>query len=79
MKITEKLPPHISIEILRELEHQQVYSGLKDFDLFMLPTLGENFGQAIWESLASSVPMLISDCTPWINLQEKGVVGCKLR
>lgn len=47
LKIIEKLPLHISIKILGELEHNQVYSILKDFDLFVLPTLGENFGQAI--------------------------------
>lgn len=73
LNIAKKIPSQISIEILRELDHQKVYSILKDFDLFVLPTLGENFGQAIWESLASSVPILISDRTPWRNLEEKGV------
>lgn len=35
------------------------------FDYFVLPTLGENFGHAIVESLSFGLPVLISDQTPW--------------
>lgn len=35
------------------------------FDYFVLPTLGENYGHAIVESLALGLPVLISDKTPW--------------
>jgi glycosyltransferase involved in cell wall biosynthesis len=41
---------------------------MADADLFFLPTLGENFGHAIFEALSSGVPVLISDRTPWQNL-----------
>jgi glycosyltransferase involved in cell wall biosynthesis len=36
----------------------------------VLPTLGENFGHAIFESLAAGRPVLISDQTPWRNLKQ---------
>jgi len=36
--------------------------------LFFLPTLGENFGHIISESLQYSCPVLISDQTPWKKL-----------
>ena len=36
------------------------------FDYFVLPTLGENYGHAIVESLALGLPVLISDKTPWL-------------
>ena len=34
-------------------------------------TKGENFGHTIYEALSASVPILISDQTPWRRLQEK--------
>jgi glycosyltransferase involved in cell wall biosynthesis len=37
----------------------------------ILPTLGENFGHSIYESLAHGVPVIISDQTPWRNLENK--------
>ena len=43
------------------------------YDLFFLPTAGENFGHVILESLCSGTPVLISDTTPWRNLQDLGV------
>ena len=42
-------------------------------DLFFLPTLGENYGHVIIESLSSGTPVLISDQTPWRHLEESGV------
>ena len=36
--------------------------------LFILPTLGENYGHAIIEALSVGRPVLISDQTPWKNL-----------
>ena len=37
------------------------------------PSFGENFGHAIAESLSVGTPVLISDKTPWRNLNEYGV------
>lgn len=34
-------------------------------DFFLLPTLGENFGHTIFESLSNGVPVIISDRTDW--------------
>ena len=50
-----------------------VNQSLSGHDLFFLPTLGENYGHAVHEALAAGVPPLISDQTPWRDLDEKGV------
>lgn len=51
----------------------QVPDKLAEYDLFFLPTLGENFGHVIAEALSSGLPVLISDTTPWRDLAEKSL------
>jgi glycosyltransferase involved in cell wall biosynthesis len=38
--------------------------------LFFLPTRGENYGHAIAEALSFGTPVVISDQTPWKNIEE---------
>ncbi len=46
----------------------EVPSVLQEYHFFVLPTEGENFGHAIFDSLASGVPVIITDRTPWQNV-----------
>ena len=56
-----------------EVPHEEVRSVLATHDVFFLPTLGENFGHGIFEALAAGVPVLLSDRTPWRDLDAEGV------
>ena len=38
-----------------------------------MPTLGENFGHVILEALCGGTPVLLSNQTPWLHLEEKGI------
>jgi glycosyltransferase involved in cell wall biosynthesis len=58
---------------LRDRVHFHNLISSKDFktktdryDYFVLPTLGENFGHAIVESLSLGLPVIISNKTPLI-------------
>lgn len=53
--------------------HEQVRGIFAAHDLFLFPTLGENFGHVIFESLAAGTPVLVSDRTPWQDLDTAGV------
>ena len=57
--------------VLLDLPHREIKHHLEWADLFVLPTQGENFGHAIFEALAVGCPVLISDQTPWTNLEQK--------
>lgn len=46
---------------------------LSAYDLFLLPTLGENYGHVIHEALLAGCPVLISNRTPWRNLEALGI------
>jgi glycosyltransferase involved in cell wall biosynthesis len=55
------------------LEHERVDSMMRGNDIFFLPTLGENYGHVILEALCAGCPVLISDQTPWLELEKKGI------
>jgi glycosyltransferase involved in cell wall biosynthesis len=67
-----ELPGNVSVNYLGEREPDQIPRLLKQYDLFFLPTLGENFGHVIVEALAAGCPVLISDQTPWNAVEEHG-------
>ena len=53
--------------------HAKVWETLSRYQMFFLPTLGENFGYAILEALTVGCPVVISDRTPWRNLAAQRV------
>ena len=55
------------------LRPDAVVPALADYDLFFLPSLGENFGHVILEALLAGCPVLLSDRTPWRDLEAEGV------
>jgi glycosyltransferase involved in cell wall biosynthesis len=67
------LPANVRVQYIGEVEHDRVSDVFAEYDLFLFPTLGENYGHVIYESLAAGCPVLISDRTPWRELQDAGV------
>ena len=71
-RLIASLPDNASAEHMGELTGEQITAALDKSDLLLLPTKGENFGHAIFEALACGVPVLISDQTPWRDLERDG-------
>lgn len=49
---------------------ENVVNIFLQYDVFLFPTFGENFGHVIYEALMAGCIPLISDRTPWNNLEE---------
>tara|TARA_R110001599_G_scaffold68408_9_gene192722 strand:- start:2497 stop:3663 length:1167 start_codon:yes stop_codon:yes gene_type:complete len=71
--LIKSLPPHIKVEYKGELTPDQVVPTLSAYDLFFMPTKGENYGHVIAEALCAGLPILITDKTPWRKLHEQGI------
>lgn len=67
------LPPRIQVNDCGTLEHDEIAPTFARYAAFLFPTLGENYGHVIFESLAAGCPVLVSDQTPWQDLAEKKV------
>ena len=67
------LPKNIKCEIKGGIPSDQVLDALSLHHFFLFPTLGENFGHVIPESLTAGCPVLLSDQTPWQDFDEKSV------
>lgn len=72
-----KLPENVKVEYKGLVGHEQVHEVFSQYDAFLFPTLSENYGHVIAESLIVGTPVIISDQTPWRGL-EKYKVGWDL-
>jgi glycosyltransferase involved in cell wall biosynthesis len=61
---------HVKIQYLGAIAHEKIYSNILDSHFLALPTKGENFGHSIFEFFSASRPVIISDQTPWQNLED---------
>lgn len=67
-QLAKKLPPSICVTYRGEVPHSDVKKLFMNHHLFFFPTLGENYGHVIAESIAYQCPVLLSDTTPWNDL-----------
>ena len=65
--------PNVKVNYRGEVAHEKMHAMLQEYDLMLMPTLGENFGHSIVEALSAGLPVIISDRTPWRNLLTAGV------
>jgi len=69
----KKLPPNISWEYKGLVDSEKVVQTLRPYHVFLFPTLGENYGHVIQEALSAGCACILSDQTPWNDLEENDV------
>lgn len=68
-----QLPANIVVNYKGILNHDLLYNTLKNYHVIYLPSTGENFGHSIIEGMANSCIPVISNKTPWQNLEQKNI------
>lgn len=71
--LIKTLPNNITCTYKGIVDPKEILQTFSQYDLFFFPTKGENYGHVIAESLAAGTQVLISDQTPWRNLDKLGI------
>ena len=64
--------PNVSVNFMGSVPPQDVRGHFNSYDIFLMPTAGENFGHVIAEALSASCPVMCTDRTPWTALLHAG-------
>jgi glycosyltransferase involved in cell wall biosynthesis len=67
------LPANINAQVAGGVTYDAGLKHLLSSHFFLLPTLGENFGYVLIESLAAGTPVITSDRVVWDDLEKKHV------
>jgi glycosyltransferase involved in cell wall biosynthesis len=70
-KLISELPQGITVNARGAVSHSEGIDLLCASHFLVLPTLNENFGYVLIESLSAGCPLLISDKTMWSSVQEQ--------
>lgn len=70
-KVLAAMPANVKVKFYPPADSAKIPELLSGYDFLFLPTRGENFGHIILEALQAGLPVLISDKTPWRNLESR--------
>lgn len=70
-KKLEKCGPNIKYNYKGIVDSENVQKTFSNYDMFLFPTLGENYGHVIYEALSAGCVPIISNCTPWLDLDDR--------
>lgn len=68
-----KLPNNVLVNYCGLVDHEKVHEIFSKYDAFLFPTFSENYGHVIAEALAAGTTVIISDQTPWNDVNEETV------
>lgn len=71
--LLKTLPPNIHTRYLGSVTPEEVSQVLAGYDVLFLPSHGENYGHVIAEAISVGTRVLISQNTPWRDLEIDGV------
>jgi glycosyltransferase involved in cell wall biosynthesis len=70
-KKISRLPSNVKVNYWGSIAADKIPEAFGLADFLFLPSRGENFGHVIFESLCMGCPVIISDRTPWKNLEQR--------
>ena len=66
----KQLPQNVSVNYKGVLSHDEIHKTFRQYDAFLFPTLSENYGHVIAEALVTGCIPIISDQTPWNDMND---------
>lgn len=69
--LLNKLPDNVKWQYKGVADSEDITTVFGQHDLFLFPTLGENYGHVIFESLSAGCIPVISDTTPWLDFDKE--------
>jgi glycosyltransferase involved in cell wall biosynthesis len=70
--IIKKLPKNIVVNHKGTVRSEKVAQTFAQYHFALMPSLGENFGHSLAESMMAGTPVITSTGTPWRNLEQTG-------
>lgn len=70
--IIDQLPEQVVVTFKDAVSPDLLPKILSEYQLFFLPTTGENYGHSIVEAMMAGLPVLISKYTPWRDVKPNG-------
>lgn len=67
-KAISALPENVKVNYCGVLSHDEIHKTFCQYDAFLFPTLSENYGHVIAEALVTNCVPIISDQTPWTDM-----------
>lgn len=65
-----ELPENVTLNYCGFVDHDEVGKTISKYHAYYMPTLGENYGHSIVEGMIYERPIIISDTTPWNEINE---------
>lgn len=79
LQVIKTAPGNVTVNYCGQLLPMDVGACFRKYDCFLFPTLNENYGHSIAESLANGIPVVLSkDTTPWNTINKKAGYVCSL-
>jgi glycosyltransferase involved in cell wall biosynthesis len=72
LELINDLPDPGLVRYVGAVPADEVVGFLNHFDLFVFPTLGENYGHVVLEALAAGTPVIVGSDTPWHRIETLG-------
>lgn len=69
----KQLPENVTVNYKGSIPGEKVLDMFRTVHFMFLPTTGENFGHTILESFMAATPVIISNNTPWKNLEQEKI------
>ncbi|MBC7632934.1 glycosyltransferase [Aeromicrobium sp.] len=72
LRLIDQMPSNLRVAYRGMVRPEVVQTTFTEYDAFVLPTLGENFGHVIGESLSAGCPVVCSQNSPWTAVLQDG-------